>query len=167
MKQTKQIALGGILGAVAMTILFFGGLIPASTYVCPVLCVIILQIVLSTCGKRIAWPWYFMISFLALLLGPDKEASVLLTLLGYYPIIKPKMEKFPVPVVCKLVFFNAVILLMYWILMRFLGIEHIVQEYQELGFGMTVVTLILGNWTFLLLDLILGRKWRWQGKWYE
>ena len=43
----------------------------------------------------------------------------------------------------------------------------IAQEYQELGVLMTVVTLILGNWTFLLLDLILSRKWRWQGKWYE
>ena len=157
MKQTKQIALGGMLGAVAMTILFFGGLIPASTYVCPVLCVIILQIVLSTCGKRIAWPWYFMISFLALLLGPDKEASVLLTLLGYYPIIKPKMEKFPVPVVCKLVFFNAVILLMYTAVVALLGLEAIVVENTLIGYGSLVLMLILGNATFFLLDTILTR----------
>ena len=157
MKQTKQIALGGILGAVAMTILFFGGLIPASTYVCPVLCVIILQIVLSTCGKRIAWPWYFMISFLALLLGPDKEASVLLTLLGYYPIIKPKMERFPVPVVCKLVFFNAVILLMYTAVVALLGLEAIVVENTLIGYGSLVLMLVLGNATFFLLDTILTR----------
>lgn len=155
MKQTKQIALGGILGAVAMTILLFGGLIPASTYVCPVLCVIILQIVLSTCGKQIAWPWYFMISFLALLLGPDKEASVLLALLGYYPIIKPKMEKFPVPVVCKLVFFNAIILLMYTAVVALLGLEAIVVENTLIGYGSLVLMLVLGNATFFLLDTIL------------
>lgn len=157
MKQTKQIALGGMLGAVAMTILFFGGMIPASTYVCPVLCMIVLQIVLNLCGKRIAWPWYFMISFLALLLGPDKEASVLLALLGYYPIIKPKMEKFPVPVVCKLVFFNAMILLMYTLVVAFLGLGAIVVENSLIGYGSLVLMLVLGNVTFFLLDNILTR----------
>ncbi len=157
MKQTKQIALGGMLGAVAMTILFFGGMIPVSTYVCPVLCMIILQMVLNYCGKRIAWPWYFMISFLALLLGPDKEAAVLLTLLGYYPIIKPKMDKFPVPILCKLVFFNAVIILMYTAVVALLGLEAIVIENTFIGYGSLVLMLVLGNATFFLLDTILTR----------
>ena len=157
MKQTKQIALGGMLGALAMTILFFGGMIPASTYVCPVLCMIILQIVLNLCGKRIAWPWYFMISFLALLLGPDKEAAALLVLLGYYPIIKPKMDKFPVPLVCKLVFFNAVIILMYTAVVALLGLDAIVVENTLIGYGSLVLMLVLGNVTFFLLDMTLNR----------
>ena len=157
MKQTKQIALGGMLGAVAMTILFFGGMIPAATYVCPVLCMIVLQMVLTFCGKRIAWPWYFMISFLALLLGPDKEAAILLALLGYYPIIKPKMDKFPVPVVCKLVFFNAVIILMYTAVVAFLGLGAIVVENTLIGYGSLVLMLVLGNVTFFLLDVTLTR----------
>ena len=157
MKQTKKIALGGMLGAVAMTILFFGGMIPAATYVCPVLCMIILQIVLDICGKRIAWPWYFMISFLALLLGPDKEAAVLLALLGYYPIIKPKMDSFPVPLVCKLVFFNAVIILMYTAVVALLGLGTIVVENTLIGYGSLVLMLVLGNVTFFLLDRTLTR----------
>ena len=157
MKQTKQIALGGMLGAVAMTILFLGGMIPASSYVCPVLCMIILQIVLNTCGKRIAWPWYFMIAFLALLLSPDKEAAVLFAMLGYYPIIKPKMDKFPVPVVCKLAFFNAVIVLMYTAVVALLGLEAIVVENTLIGYGGLVLMLVLGNVTFFMLDLTLTR----------
>ena len=66
----------------------------------------------------------------------------------------------------KLIFFNTVILLMYWILISFLGIDDIIQEYRELGTITTVITLILGNMTFFMLDLILSRKWRWQGKMY-
>ncbi len=157
MKQTKQIALGGVLGALAMTILFFGGLIPVATYVCPVLCMLILQIVLNTCGKRIAWPWYFMVAFLVLLLGPDKEAAVLFVLLGYYPIIKPKMDKFPVPIVCKLVFFNAVIVLMYTAVVALLGLEAIIVENTLIGYGSLVLMLTLGNATFFLLDKTLAR----------
>ena len=87
--------------------------------------------------------------------------------LGYYPIIKPWFDGLKFGKLAKLVFFNSVILLMYWILMNVLGIDDIVLEYQELGMVMTVITLVLGNWTFLLLDLILSRKWRWQGKWYD
>ena len=157
MKQTKQIALGGILGALAMTVLFLGGLIPVSTYICPVFCILILQTVLNFCGKRMAWAWYIMISFLALLLGPDKEASAILVLLGYYPMIKPKMDKFPVPFVCKMVFFNAVILLMYTAVVAILGLETIVVENTLLGYGSLGLMLILGNATFFLLDKILTR----------
>lgn len=157
MKQTKQIALGGVLGALAMTIMFLGGLIPVATYICPVLCIIILQIVLNFCGKRMAWAWYMMISFLALLLGPDKEAAALLVLLGYYPIVKPKMEKFPVPIVCKLVFFNAVIVLMYTAVVALLGLEAIVIENTLIGYGGLILMLLMGNATFFLLDIILTR----------
>jgi len=157
MKQTKQIALGGMLGAVAMTILFLGGLIPVSTYVCPVLCMIVLQMVLDFCGKRLAWAWYIMISFLAMLLGPDKEAAALLLLLGYYPIIKPKMENFPTPAVFKLVFFNAAIVLMYTVVVALLGLEAIVIENSLIGYGGLILMLLLGNLTFWLLDKILTR----------
>lgn len=157
MKKTKQIALGGMLGAVAMTILFLGGLVPVSTYVCPVLCIIVLQMVLNFCGKRIAWAWYLMISFLALLLGSDKEAAALLLLLGYYPIIKPKMESTPAPLLGKLVFFNSVIVLMYTAVVALLGLETIIVENTLIGYGSLILMLILGNATFFLLDKILTR----------
>ena len=85
-KETKAVALGGMLGAVAMVIMLLGGLIPVSTYICPVMCMLILQTALNLCGKKIAWAWYIMVALLSLLLGPDKEAAALLVLMGYYPI---------------------------------------------------------------------------------
>ena len=50
---TKQIALGGVLAAVAVTIMSLGGLIPIATYVCPMLCCMTQFIVLRFCGRRL------------------------------------------------------------------------------------------------------------------
>ena len=57
----------------------------------------------------------------------------------------------------KAIYFNASILLMYWLLMNLMGMTEIIQEFAELGTFMTVFTLILGNITFFMLDLVLGR----------
>ncbi|MBE6943093.1 MAG: hypothetical protein E7453_02355 [Ruminococcaceae bacterium] len=155
MKNAKQIALGGILGALAVTILFLGGLIPVSTYICPMLCMLILQLVLKLCGKRMAWAWYAMVSFLALILGPDKEAAAVLVLFGYYPIIKPKMDKLPLKILWKLVFFNAVTVFMYTVVVAVLGLEAIVVENNLIGYISLGLMLLLGNATFFLIDKLL------------
>ena len=158
MKNAKQIALGGILGALAVTILFLGGLIPVSTYICPVLCMLILQTVKNFCGLRMAWAWYAMVSFLALILGPDKEAAAILVLLGYYPIIKPYLDRLKLAVLWKLLLFNVSVLVMYWLLIHAMGLDQISQEFQQVGTVMTAITLALGNAVFFLLDWLLGAK---------
>lgn len=156
MKNAKPMALGGILGALAVTILFLGGLIPVSTYVCPMLCMLILQLVLKLCGKRIAWAWYAMVSLLALLLGPDKEAAAVLVLFGYYPIIKPRMDRLPLRILWKLVFFNAMTLFMYTVVVAVLGLEAIVVENTLIGYISLILMFVLSNATFLLIDKLLS-----------
>ena len=156
-KETKAVALGGMLGAVAMVIMCLGGLIPVSTYICPVMCMLILQMVLNFCGKRIAWAWYIMVSLLSLLIGPDKEAAALLVLLGYYPIIKPKMDRFPLKILWKLALFNAVTVFMYTVVVALLGLEAILVEHTVLGYVSFVLMILLGNATFFLLDKLLTR----------
>ena len=156
-KETKAVALGGMLGAVAMVIMCLGGLIPVSTYICPVMCMLILQLVLNFCGKRIAWAWYIMVSLLSLLIGPDKEAAALLVLLGYYPIIKPKMDRLPLKILWKLALFNAVTVFMYTVVVALLGLEAILVEHTVLGYISFVLMILLGNATFFLLDKLLTR----------
>ena len=80
----KEIALGGMLAALAMVIMCLGGLVPASTYVCPMLCALVLQVVKKLCGDRIAWAWYGAVSILSILLGPDKEAAAVFLFFGSY-----------------------------------------------------------------------------------
>ena len=155
-----DIALGGILAALAVVILSMGTLIPVATFVCPMLCMLLLKVVLTRCGSRIGWAWYGAVAVLGALLAPDKEAAAVFVFLGFYPIIKPKLDALPAKWLWKLLYFNAAILVMYWLLMHLLGMAQIAEEFAELGVVMTIVTLLLGNVTFLLLDRLLGMRLR-------
>lgn len=151
-------ALGGILAAVAVVIMNLVGLIPVNTYVVAVLCMILLQLVLKNCGKRVAWAWYAAVAILGLLMCPDKEAAAIFLAIGYYPILKPWLDRRKLKWLWKALLFNAVILLIYWLLMNLMGMTELAAEFSELGLWMTVLTLLLGNVTFFMLDKLLGRE---------
>jgi hypothetical protein len=155
-----SIALGGVFAALAVVIMALGGLIPASTFVCPMLCMLILSLVLKRCGHRIGWAWYGAVAILSALLGPDKEAAAVFVFLGYYPILKPKLDTLPLKWLWKGLIFNAAVLSMYWLLMNLFGMTELLEEFGEMGTVMTLATLALGNVTFYLLDLVLSRGTR-------
>jgi hypothetical protein len=154
----QKIALGGLMAALAIVIMCLGGLIPFATFVCPMLCCMITKVVLSMCGKRIAWAWYGAVAILSVLMAPDKEAAAVFVFLGYYPIVKPWMDKQRLSWLWKGLLFNCAILLMYWLLINILGLSEIANDYEEAGTVITVVMLLLGNVTFFMLDLVLGRR---------
>lgn len=152
------VALGGVLAALAAVIMGMGTLIPVATYVCPMMCTILLQVVLKLCGGRYAWAWYGAVAFLGLLFAPDKEAAVIFCFLGYYPIVKPRLDRKRGKWLWKGLFFNVTILTAYFLLIFFLGLEEIWKEFKEMGVLMTVVLLLLGNVTFFLLDKLLEMR---------
>ena len=159
--KAKQMALGGILAALAVIIMSMGGLIPVATYVCPMLCCIMQFAVLRFCGSRVAWAWYGAVAILSLIMGPDKEAAAVFVFLGYYPILKPKLDTMQGKIFWKALLFNASVLTMYWLLINLIGMAQIAAEFSELGMVMTGIMLIMGNVIFFLLDRILdnfGRK---------
>lgn len=153
-------ALGGVTAALAVVIMCLGGVIPLTTFVCPVLCMLLLQLVARMVGNRIGWAWYGAVAILTLLLGPDKEAAALFVFLGYYPLVKPKLERLPAPWLWKVILFNASVLIMYTLLIRLFGMNELVAEFQQTGTVLLLVTLALGNLTFFLLDRILSRNFR-------
>ena len=146
-----------MMAALAVVIMSLGGLIPVATFVCPMLCMLLLTFVSRMCGMRIGWAWYGAVAILSILMGPDKEAAAVFLFLGFYPLIKPKLDGKKLSPIWKALFFNAVILLMYWVLIHLFGMAQIAAEYQELGTVMTVIMLILGNVTFFLLDKVPAR----------
>ena len=154
------VALGGVLAALAVTIMCMGGLIPVATFLCPAACIMVLEIVRRKCGIRIGWAWYGAVAILSLLLGPDKEAAAIFLFLGYYPLIKPFFDKWKLKWILKLAYFNAVILSLYWLLMHLFGMEQLLEEFAEMGTVMILVTLLMGNLTFVMLDLQLQLQFR-------
>ena len=153
-------ALGGLLAALAVVIMSMGTLIPVATYVCPMLCALVLQLVLKICGKRIAWAWYGAVSLLSLLMAPDKEAAAIFLALGFYPIEKPGLDRRKGKWLLKGLFFNGMILLTYWLLMHLFGMAQLTAEFTEMGILLVAVMLLLGNVTFFLLDRLLETKFK-------
>ena len=155
--EARKIAFGGMFAALAVVIMSLGGLIPVATFVCPMLCMLILAFVTKMCGNQIGWAWYGAVAVLSLLLGPDKEAASVFVFIGFYPIVKPQFDRFRFSAIPKLVLFNVLILSMYALLIRVLGMNQIADEFAEVGTVLTAVMLLLGNVIFLLLDRILTR----------
>ena len=152
----SDMALGGVMAALAVVVMCMGGLIPVATFVCPMVCMLLLTVILARSGSRVAWAWYGAVALLSLLMGPDKEAAAVFAFLGYYPIIRPKMDSLPLKWLWKLLYFNAVILIMYWLLLNLFGMAELVEEFAEMGAVMTAVTLLMGNVTFFMLDRLLA-----------
>lgn len=154
----STIAFGGVMAALAVVIMCLGGVIPVATFVCPMLCMLVMTLVQKRCGSSIGWAWYGAVAILSLLLSPDKEGAAVFVVLGYYPILKPKMDKLPISWLWKGLLFNAAILSMYAALIHAFGMAQLMEEFEEMGTTLTAVTLVLGNVTFYLLDALLGRK---------
>lgn len=154
----KAVALGGVLAALAVVIMGMGTIIPVATYVCPVLCAMLLQVVRKTCGKRMAWAWFCAVAVLSVLLAPDKEAAAVFCFLGYYPLVKPWLDRRKLPWLWKGLFFNGAVALLYWLLIAVMGMARVGEEFAAMGKALLVLCLILGNVTFFLLDVLLGRR---------
>ena len=146
------------MAALAVVIMSLGGLIPVATYVSPMLCAVLLQVVLVSCGVRIAWAWYGAVAILAVLLSPDKEAAAVFAFLGYYPIVKPRLDITRPAWLWKGLLFNISIGVMYFLLLKLFGMTELGEEFTEFGIGMLLVLLVMGNVTFFLLDRLLGMK---------
>lgn len=151
----KAIALGGVFAALAMVIMSLGAMIPGMTYICPLLCLVMTLFVYRLCGQRIAWTWYAAVAILAALLSPDKEAAGVFVALGYYPILKPKIERRKLRWLWKGLLFNGAVILLYGLLIGLMGlpVEGDTQTERAVMLG---VLLLLGNVTFFAADFLLS-----------
>ena len=132
--------------------------IPVATFVCPALCMILLRLVARQCGRRIGWAWYGAVAILGVLLAPDKEAAAVFVFLGYYPLIKPVFDRWKPSWLWKGLYFNAAIAVLYFLLLKVLGMDQLAQDYAELGIALTAVMMVLANITFFMLDRLLSMR---------
>ena len=158
-KRTAQLALAAVLCALAVTVMMLGGLIPAATFCCPMLAGFLTIPILCECGAGMALCAWAAISILSCLLGPDKEAAAIYLFLGWYPVLRPKLEKLrqPLRFLLKLLIFNCAVFAVYSLLLFVLGLESLRADFSDMGKIMLLVTLVLGNGIFILFDFVLPR----------
>ena len=158
-KASRDLALCGVLCALAVAIMAMGTIIPVATYCCPLLASMTIVPVLIICGEKLSWAMFAASAILSLLLAPDKEAAAIFLALGYYPIVKPRLDKKPKPrrIVWKLLLFNAAIIAVYGALLFVFRLDALREEFFSMG-GLLALALTLGgNVIFWLDDRLLER----------
>ena len=116
----------------------------------PVAASLLLAFAAGRCGKRLGLCWFFAVALLSLLLTQDKEAALVFLCLGYYPLLRSRLQRLacrPVRLAVKLAVFlagSAAALAAAWLI---LGLP-----WRE-----TAGLLALAVAAFGLYDLLLGR----------
>lgn len=152
-KQTKRIAVCGVMAALGVVLLLLGDLLGIGLYLAPMLVGLCLSPIGREWGVKYQLLLWIVISLLGLLLVPDLEENLIfLGLLGWYPALRPRLQKLPAGtrIVVKLLLFNAVVLLLESLLKLLLAPE-------AGGIGLAIALLVLGNAAFLIYDFALPR----------
>ena len=148
LKQSGKVALGGIMGALSLMIMFLTAF-PYMTYALPAIAGAVLIPVVIELGNKWAWMVYACVSFLSLLIAPSLEAKVMF-------IVKALLERQKNRVlewVLKYLVFNVAVVSAYLLSLRFFGLD--ADSFVIFGFNVPLVFLLLGNVVFLLYDLAL------------
>lgn len=171
MRQNRSfcVALCGMLAALAVLLLCAAGLIPFTTYLLPGLAGIALMPIAQELGGRWASAAFCAAAVLGLLLGPSKEAALLFALFfGYYPCTRFAISRLPgLPVRwgCKLLLFNAAMLLVFWCSVQLLGVP--VESFSIGGVYSPLLLLAFGNGVFVLYDSVLGNMALYYKAWFR
>jgi hypothetical protein len=154
-KRTFAIALGGMLAALSIVLMFFAMLFPFAQLVLPAMAGILLVCAVFEMGEGWAFLIFVAVGILSLLLPSSKDAAIYyIFFFAHYPIIKSFLEKIknkPLKWAAKLVIFNACVWAALFVSIKLMGIPGDVLKYGYL------VTAVLLNVTFIIYDIAVTR----------
>ena len=160
MNQSGRVALGGMITALCLVLMFLTGVIPVATYALPAISGVLLIVIVIEIGAKWSWMVYAAVSVLSLLFAADKQAAVLFVLFfGYYPILKAYIEKkLPhkriLEWILKFLVFNAAMIVAFFIVIKVLSVPE--DSFTIFGIYLPWVFLLLGNFVFLIYDYALS-----------
>ena len=160
-QSSRKIAVSGMMVALGTVVMLLGGVIPLATFCCPAMAGLALIPLALDCGRTYGLSAWAAIGLLSLMLCPDKEAALLFVFLGWYPVLKWPLEMrlrrlWPRRLL-KLLMWNAAIAAMYALIFFVLRLDQIMADYQDMTRLMLALTLLLGNVTLAVYDVLLGR----------
>ncbi len=155
----KKTVLSAVFSAISVVILWLGGLLGDLDLTFTAFASLVVVLALIEMGVKYALFVYAVTSALCLILFPTYFVTPMYILcVGIYPILKYLLEKLPraLSYLLKLVFVNAMLLLLIFLGRRLFGVE----EDAALW-----IVLILGNVAFLLFDYaVAGLSVIYEGK---
>lgn len=156
MKRIGKITLGGLLCALASVAMLLT-VFQATVYALPALAGVILLPMALENGTKWGLTTFAVTALIALLLVPQWEAKLLfIGFFGYYPILKPLLERLPkrwLQLGAKLLLFNGAMIGIYALLF---GLFHMdAAEFELFGVNFIWGFLALGNVIFFVFDYAL------------
>ena len=169
-KQCTMVAFCGMAAGLSMVILLLGGIIPIATYAVPMLCGLLLLPILLEFGEKAAWATFFAVAALALMLDFDKEAAFFYLFIGYYPIVKWRLDKLKpkaLRITAKIALFSVSMVVMYALLELLFPVLAVLKDFEEMGVVMSVLFLaayvlcmMLYDWLLIYYVMLYGNKIR-------
>lgn len=159
--ESRRIALAGVFGALSLTFMLAGGILPLATFAAPAIAGILIMPVAIEFGRKTGWLLYAAIGLLSLLLVSDREMSLIFVFFfGFYPLLKTNLERLRTQAarrLAKLAVFNLCVVGMYALVLLVFPIPAIAGEFAEMGLAPAGVLLALGNVTFAIYDAAVAR----------
>lgn len=160
-----RLSLSALMAALGTVLMLSSNLIPVLTYVAPMLASLTLIPILTEFGKKYAWMTWVVTAGLALLLCADREAAFFYLFIGWYPILKPKLDRIPsrpVRILSKLALFTAVFVLLFLLLTFVMGLEDMKSEMllSIVVYAMLVATMLLFDRVYERMALLYERRLR-------
>ena len=152
-RQSKQIAVCGITTALGVVFMSLGTFLELGMYLIPMLIGMFLASIGRAWGKKFQILLWLAIGLLCVILVPSPEQNLMfLGLFGWYPILRPTLQKLSkvLRIVVKFLIFNIIVI----------GLESLVILVlvpESLGTTLTILLLVLGNITFFVYDLAIPR----------
>ena len=127
MKNTSKTALGAIITGLSVALMLSTAVFPFLSYAIPAICGVLIILMVMECDKKWAFLVYICVSVLSLLIVPDKSAGFAYAcIFGYYPIVKAIFESrlsLWLSWVVKIVLADTVLILAYYLTLKFFGID--------------------------------------------
>ena len=159
LNKSSKTALGGIIAAISVVLMFLTSVIPTLTYAVPAAAGLLLLIMVIEIDKKWATVVYVAVSILSGLLIADKEAATMyIAFFGYYPIIKLPIEKHINRYLCwvvKMIIFNASVLASYFMLIYVFNLS--LDDFGEFTKIGLILLYIAFNVVFVIYDIALSR----------
>lgn len=154
--RTGCMALGGILAAGALAMLYLACVFPTGSLGLTAAAGLFPVVAVLFAGRGTGYLCWAASGVLGLLLVPDKGVALMyLVFLGLYPVVKSRIEMLKLQViqwVCKLAFFNAALAL-FWIVLRELFLPALPLWLAD----QVWLVVALGNVVFVIYDIGLSR----------
>lgn len=149
-------ALGGVISALCLMLMFMTSLSPLLYLVMPMLAGLLLIAMIEEAGTGQALLTYAAVSILSMMVTFNKESALMFIMFfGYYPIAKVYIDKVKPKLIrnlIKLTLYNVCIISEFLIAIYLFGITDMIDEMNDMGKYGLLAMLGLSNVTFLVYD---------------